>query len=332
MDTEESLKIQKAAASGYTQTDEGPYYHKSWWESYKGGVKGKLGGVVIGALIGAIVGVVAAAVMSLALPAGLTIGAAAAVTGGFAAGGMMYGAHEFSEVGKVTGAVAAAHEKSEERMKSFENGKFAEIKKEISDLKSLITGKKTPESIAAENASAIAASSASEHEGYVTKHMDDDTASRESKPMFWNIAAIGAAVGVAVGALLAYGGVSEHLLSGLGFAGEEMTHAGVYAASMTSMGLFGASFGINRDIFRKVFDKTDLLFKGIVGDSKEPAKAVEQAQAVAKQTEKPEAPITTVVYEGYADYPQSDTHHRDKVLAQAKQALLSMDHTKAVPH
>ena len=60
MDTEEDLEIQKAKLAGHTQTDEGPYYHKSWWESYKGGVKGKLGGVVIGALVGAVIGVIAA--------------------------------------------------------------------------------------------------------------------------------------------------------------------------------------------------------------------------------------------------------------------------------
>jgi hypothetical protein len=329
MDSEENNKIQEAMKSGYTQTDEGPYYHKSWWESYKGGVKGKLGGVVIGAILGALVGVVAAGVAALALPAGLTFAAGAAIAGGFSAGGMMYGAHEFSEVGKVTGAVAAAHEKSEERMKSFENGKFAEIKKEISELKSLITGKETPESLAA---AIPAKTEADAHGNYVTKHMDDDVSSRETKPIFWNIAAIGGAIGLAAGALLAFGGVSEHLLGGLGFAGEEMSHAGVYAASMTSIGLFGASFGINRDIFRKIFDKTDLIFKGIIGDGPEPAKAASVAKAPVKQVENPEPAITTVVYEGYADYPQSDTHHRDKVLAQAKQALLSMDHTKAIPH
>ncbi len=329
MDTEEDLEIQKAKLAGHTQTDEGPYYHKSWWESYKGGVKGKLGGVVIGALVGAVIGIVAAGVAALAIPTGLTIGAAAAVAGGFAAGGMIYGAHEFSDVGKVTGAVAAAHEKSEERMKSFENGKFAEIKSEISELKSLITGQPVPEVKAAEGAAAAAKEGT---EDYVTKHMDGDTASQESKPIFWKIAGIGLALGLAVGALLTLGGVSEHLFSNLGFAGEHMSEAGMYAASMTSMGLFGASFGINRDIFRKVFDKTDLLFKGIIPDGNEPSKTVAISQSIEKQSEKTETPITTVVYEGYADYPQSDTHHRDKVLAQAKQALLSMDHTKAIPH
>ena len=52
MDTEEHHEIQEAARRGLPQTDEGPYYHKPWWESYKGSVKGKLGGAVIGAMLG----------------------------------------------------------------------------------------------------------------------------------------------------------------------------------------------------------------------------------------------------------------------------------------
>jgi hypothetical protein len=39
--------------------------------------------------------------------------------------------------------------------------------------------------------------------------------------------------------------------------------AGIMALSVTAFGALGASFGISRDFFRKVFDKTDLWFKGI---------------------------------------------------------------------
>ncbi len=46
MDTEEHIEIQKAIRDGRPETDEGPYYHESWWESYKGSVKGKLGGSI----------------------------------------------------------------------------------------------------------------------------------------------------------------------------------------------------------------------------------------------------------------------------------------------
>ena len=316
MDTQEHIEIKHALSAGHSQTDEGPYYHGAWWESYKGGVKGKLGGVVIGALIGAGVGVAAAGVLSLAVAGGIEF--AAVVIAGFAAGGMLYSAHEFSEVGKVTGAVAAAHEKSEERMKNFEDGKFAEIKREINELKSLVTGKPlAPESIS-QPVEVLA--------DYKTTHSDK----REGKMqlVFWKIATIGLAVGLAAGALLAGGGLAGHALHALGFAAEPLADAGTYAASMIAMGLFGASFGVNRDIFRAVFDKTDLLFKGIIGNDREPAKCVDSLQQTVKQSIS-ESPITTVVY---TDFPQSDTYHRDKVLAQAKQTLLSMDHTKAIPH
>jgi hypothetical protein len=40
----------------------------------------------------------------------------------------------------------------------------------------------------------------------------------------------------------------------------------------------------------------------------------------------------TIVYEVPGGYANSDTFHRDQALANARQALLSMDHTKQIPH
>lgn len=42
--------------------------------------------------------------------------------------------------------------------------------------------------------------------------------------------------------------------------------------------------------------------------------------------------IATVVYDSLLDTPFSDTHDREKALTTARQALLTMDHTKAVLH
>lgn len=42
--------------------------------------------------------------------------------------------------------------------------------------------------------------------------------------------------------------------------------------------------------------------------------------------------IATVVYDSLLDVPFSDTHDRETALATARQALLSMDHTKAILH
>jgi len=334
MDTEEDNKIQLAIRAGRPETDEGPYYHTSWWESYKGGVKGKLGGAVIGAVIGAVLGIAAVGIMAVA--GGIAWGLGAAVIGTLATGGMMYGAHEFGDVGKVTGAVAAAHENSEARMKSFENGKFAEIKNDINDLKRMIGGKRAVSRPAPVYAAAAPAENHSEH--YRTQHCDDGHCPPEkTKWIFWKVALIGLVVGIAAGALLAFGGGTEHILGIIGNeAVKNLTKTNIAAASMATMGLFGASFGINRDIFRKIFDKTDRLFRGLPANGKSPSQGLSQAQEPIlykeQAAETPGPAINTVVYDNFPDYPQSDTYHRDRVLSSAKQALLSMDHTKSIPH
>jgi|GEM_PF-4389210 len=334
MDTEEDIKIKQGIQKGHPETDEGPYYHESWWESYKGSVKGKLGGAVIGAAVGAAIGIAAAGVLAALTIGGLTFAAGAAIAGGFAAAGMLYGGHEFSEIGKVTGAVAAAHEKSEHR----QNARFSKLEKGLAELKAML-GKKTPANEASDTSRQDDKTEAKPETGhsrdYRTQHCDDHCPPKGRKWVFWKIAAIGLAIGLAAGALLAFGGLAGHVLHALGaVAPEAIAHAGIgtYAASMTTMGLFGASFGINRDIFRQVFDNTDLWFRGMFSRSKERGKEVDSAHAAAKPVEKADHAITTIVYDTYADYPQSDTYHRDKVLSSAKQALLSMDHTKAVPH
>src|SRR5688500_20157160 len=97
MDSEEHLEIQHARRIGHPQTDEGPYYHDTLWETYKGSVKGKLGGAIIGALLGAAVGVAAAIALPFFGGAVLTVGALGMTVAGFSAGGMLYGAHEFAD-------------------------------------------------------------------------------------------------------------------------------------------------------------------------------------------------------------------------------------------
>ena len=328
MDTEEDLKIQHAIRTGKSETDEGPYYHDSWWESYKGSVKGKLGGGAIGAIIGGLVGVVAAA--AIVATGGAALGVAGTIVGGFAAAGMLYGSHEFSDVGKVTGAVSAAQERNESRMKSFEEKKFTEIKNEIGDIKRMLGG----EPVVAKKDEPAQAGNTSHGEHYKTQHCDDGHCPpNQRKLIFWKIALIGLVVGMAAGGLLAFAGASAHILGALGAAEGTISTMGTYVASMTVLGLAGASYGINRDVFRQIFDKTDLLFKGLLEKSNHKYQALSQAPAQEQvPTVAKEAPVTTFVYDGALEYPKSDTYHRDKVLASAKQALLSMDHTKSIPH
>ena len=355
MDTSEHVEIQEAKHLGHPQTDEGPYYHDSWWESYKGSVKGKLGGAVIGAGMGAAIGVAAVIAIPLVGGALLTASALAMTVSGFAAAGMMYGAHQFENVGAVTGAVAAGLETAERR----QDVKLASLENKLDKLQATITGQPVPEETKPEAEKTQAEKDASLD--YKTTHCDDH-ASVEEKPriIFWKVALVGLAIGAAAGLLLASGGIAGHVLAALGAAGEGgvLSTVGVYAASMLTMGLFGASFGVNRDIFRDVFDRTDLMFRGIVGQGKKPdpvagmveykatektpekaaEKTAEQPAASAPSQEaQPQEPVNVVIpqekqSDSQVKYPESQTYHRDKVMASARNALLSMDHTKSIPH
>ena len=101
------------------------------------------------------------------------------------------------------------------------------------------------------------------------------------------------------------------------------------------MGLFGASFGINRDKFRGVFDKTDLLFKGIFNRqsseayvptlAEERQACIKKSQAMAREPEF----ATAVMYQG--DEKQSATCFRDKIAADRAAMLLSFD-PRGAPH
>ncbi|MDE3016388.1 MAG: hypothetical protein KGI29_05650, partial [Pseudomonadota bacterium] len=292
------------------------------------------GGLFIGALIGLVAGITAVLAISL-LPAGagLTGLSFAAIIGGFTAGGMIYGAHDFDTVGKVTGAVAASQETAEDRMKSFETGKFSEIKQEINELKAILSGK--PGYAAAGEPDTV------KQQHYRTTHYNKNIPPTRNKYVFWNIAAVGLVIGLAVGALLQFGGLTEILMKELGttllYDSGALPEASQYAFSMIAMGAIGASFGINRDIFRKLFDKTDSLFKGLFKDmfssaapGHAPSAVIRKEQQIEKHIEK--SPIATVVYERRIEYPASDTYHRDKALASAKKALLNMDHTNSIPH
>jgi len=265
MDSSENHEIQKAQKFGHPETDEGPYYHEAWWESYKGSVKGKFGGAVIGAGLGAVVGI--AAILCAPI-AGVLItgGVIAATVGGFSAAGMLYGAHQFENVGTVTGAVAAGLETAEKRNDIKTDMKLARLENKIDKLQSTITGEPIPES----NKEAELAKQLDSLD-YKTTHCDEHGNIQEKpKIIFWKVALVGLAVGLVAGAILASGGIAGHILGALGVAAESgaLGTMGTYALSMLTMGLFGASFGVNRDIFRDVFDRTDLMFRGIVGKSK----------------------------------------------------------------
>src|SRR5690242_4002836 len=100
MDSEKYLKLEKQIEHGKSPTDEGPFYHHSWWESYKGMIKGYVGGIVIGTLMGATLGGIVAGVMVLSGAAATAIGITFA---GLTGAGLLYGMVEFSDIGKSAG-------------------------------------------------------------------------------------------------------------------------------------------------------------------------------------------------------------------------------------
>ncbi len=234
---------------------------------------------------------------------------------------MLYGAHEFSDVGKITGAVAAAQEKAEHRMQAFEQGKFTEIKQEIGDLKAMVSGKKR------RCAARIAADTDDQPptDTYRTTHCDDHCQPKKRKLVFWKVAATGLVVGLAAGALLAGRRIQacRNFVWAKRGASAKST-SGQYALHDDGHGrLFGASFGINRDAFRHVFDKTDLWFKGIVKSTRRGHRAGKSTSCRKKPCEKPAPPSPPSSMKTSIDYPQSDTFHRDRALAATgPQALL----------
>jgi hypothetical protein len=336
MDTEKHLEIEKKIREGKSPNDEGPYYHHAWWESYKGGVKGKLGGAIIGTLVGAVVGGIVAATLAVAaIPGPLLAITLAAFTGV----GMIKGYQEFGEVGKIVGSNAAQSRLLESRLRTMMDGKVAEIKEEIGELKSLVTGTPNAEKNALAKDKAMAEY---DEVNYRKSHYAKLNPPQMNSFAFWKVALIGLAIGAAAGAILAIGGTggAAGIILGHILGGEAAVHAlgatGVFAASVATMGALGASFGINRDLFRRVFDKTDLLFKGIT--NKTSISKLEQDQinaglAVQQKLMSKDNEIATAVMPEYSgvQYPKSETHFRDKVLPAAQRALLSFDHTRATP-
>ena len=325
MDTEEAKEIAHHQRIGHPQTDEGPYYHNAWWEGYKGGVKGMLGGLIIGAIVGALMGALVMGGLALAgIPlAGIGI---AAVIGGFSALGAYHGAHEFNQVGIVTGAVSASHERAEERMKEFEDSRFAELKRDIAGLKAVVTGERPPEPMAVDGEPDGRAVDAN-HRDYRTQHCSEGHCPPEMKPVFWKVAGIGLAVGAAAGALFGGSGLMGHLLHPIA---EGLAQNQITAASTIVGGAAGASFGINRDLFRRVFDVTDHWFRGIVIP---PANGGEKARTQdlspfppSPALRKTETPSPRVLLTS-TETSRSTTFYQDAETVR-RAALLALDHTQ----
>jgi hypothetical protein len=330
MDSEKYLKLEKAIEDGQSPSDEGPFYHHSFWEAYKGSIKGKLGGIVIGAVMGLAVATVTATALAFA---GLAAGAVGTAFVTVAGAGMLYGMIEFGEIGKLVGTAAATQEQADAR----EAIRFGAIEKKIDALTTLVA-KQTPKGKIAEAPKVDTSVETEALATYRKTHYAKLNGSTQG-PLFWKVAIIGLLIGMAAGGLLAAGGIAVHIFEGMGMlAGTAKTLAPILSPLL--FGAFGASFGINRDYFRKAFDLTDLWTKGIFYSKKvdelqeETGKKVEEKLNGKGHGKKEQPEVATAVAppDGYLDYPASATFHRDRVIKASAQALQELDHTRATPH
>lgn len=362
MDTEELEEMAFHRKHGRPETTRGPYYHKTWWESYKGAVKGILGGIAVGGMIGAISGGAIIGVIALTggLPAigGVGVGGILAATTLF---GMHEGKEKFEKVGITTGAVAAAQEISEVRTKTYMRDKLTDLTNEVRELKAAIAGKIDMKDMHTDAAKSDRAAIFDESD-FVSTHTTSDDPGDDHKLVYPKVAVIGALVGMAVAAVVGMagggfmGGPGEHFIAELmsnAFAHE--VSAGVANTTLIASGAaLGGSFGVSRDIFRKVFDVTDCWFMGVGSGNCNNQEIAEAKGKVFEplETHKPR-PVTAqyqldpnVIPPGPKDAgtpspeisnvfitePQS-TYFRDKISKEEAQlALLGMDHTSAMRH
>ncbi len=141
--------------------------------------------------------------------------------------------------------------------------------------------------------------------------------------------AIGFALGLAFGVILALGEFGSRLIQVLHQTGFRMTNVSVYASIMTLTSLVGATIGMSRTRKAK---RTKNALKPSPAADKEASNVLDFHQVIVKQTEVDSSIIGTMVYENLPEQMHTDTNLRDKVLAQARQALLNMDPSKVIHH
>lgn len=227
---------------------ESPYLSRITWASYKGLSRGQLGGIALGGLVGLGVGIAATAVVALFVPLGMPF-VAAAVLGATAIGAKYY--HDvFKEVGAISGAVAAGMEIGEERSQVL-NIKLDTILNVMAK-----KGEISPEEvkIIEDDVESVYQTGARNVEKKFTK----------PEPFFWKVGLVGAVAGVLL--LAAMGGVG-YVMAAL--SGHVIDLGAFFAANTTMIAtaaagsaLAGASYGINRNLYRNVIDVTNALYEG----------------------------------------------------------------------
>lgn len=92
--------------------------------------------------------------------------------------------------------------------------------------------------------------------------------------------------------------------------------------SRLGLGAFMLRFGLSKGYLNKIADRNEDFTT---------AHSLRSAQEEKNTFEKQYPTVTTITYDSQTNVPTSDTIARDR-LASAKIVLLSMDHTKQIPH
>ena len=243
------------------------YYFRAYGGGYKGHYRGMLTGIIAGATIATGVGLIAATILTG--PIGLALGIAGSasfglITGGFSVAGIMLGLGAYGDAGTVAGArsssLAEKHARQLVKSNLISKGKGASPEDEFNE---------------------------PTFEGRYGHHYE--LPPDRDKGMFyhWKTGLVGTGVGAGLGAAIGYGlpatltaGILAEIAHiGTAIAGTSIANAlGITAASITAatagiaaapviagaviIGLLGASFGINRSIFKSVFNVVDGWVKG----------------------------------------------------------------------
>lgn len=220
-----------------------PYFHLPFWTAYKSGNTGFVTGLFVGGGVGVLTGIGVALALT-AFGTALTAAAAGALVVGCAIAGMAVGAHKFGDAGNAAGAAAGVATIQEKR-----------LLKGIALMLSRALGRKVD----------APASEELDDDVPIPTHLSDSphflsTSSFDMKPFYPKVGIPGLLIGAGVGAAAAFAApFALPLLESVGVAHFIVTGVGhlSYAGAMTAFGLFGASFGVNRNYFRKVADWVD---------------------------------------------------------------------------
>ncbi len=221
---------------------EGTYYYRTLWGSYKGHVMGMFRGMLSGLLLGAVIG---AAIFSGAGLLGLGVFGSlgiAPVVAAFAGLGSLFAGSVMGGVGTSAGAAAATHAEEEMRMRY-------------------------PGSTDGISYSLDSPTPGFGHHYEVPEDRDKGT---------WFHPKVGIpvmVVGAAIGALLGFG-LPAVALGALHIGGTAVS--GVLAGGLLG-GLFGGSYGVDRSKFKSIFNYTDEWLNGKVTGPSKIGKAKEDA-------------------------------------------------------